>query len=130
MPGLLDYMNNADQLVRKPYKSEDDYFSFNPEVTGMATEDGRIITNPYSPLGKNEFNAVRRNEAARLWFRNNGTPKMQLSPEQSAYFKGTSYENASDADRSATVLARILSGDPSVTSTPEQQKIIKYLLDR
>jgi hypothetical protein len=36
--------------MRKPYAGELDYFKNNPSVAGMATEDNKVILNPYSRL--------------------------------------------------------------------------------
>ena len=55
-------------LVREPYASELDYFKKNPSVSGMATEDNKVILNPYSNLKPEEYKAVVINETARLNF--------------------------------------------------------------
>lgn len=109
--------------VRKPYLSEDTYFSGNRHVAGMAAEDGRIVLNPYSALNIDERNAVARNEAARLYMRErNITPLFDVRPDQAAFFKGSAYENNPAAMRQ-TILARRISGDPSAGAPTEEQAL-------
>jgi hypothetical protein len=104
------------------FGGESEFFRANPTVTGMAAEDGQIILNPYSTLQPQEREAVARNEAIRLHMRDrNIVPQIDVTPEQEAFFRGTAYETA-DAEKRQTIIARILSGDPSVKSTPEQQR--------
>ena len=105
---------------RRPYDGELAYFRSNPHVAGMAAEDGRIVMNPFSRLSPEEANAVRMNEAARVRMRGN-EPGFDLTPEQSRYLDSTEYKGASDADRRATIAARILSGDPSAGQPTRQQ---------
>ena len=124
--GLLSQINGVSE--REPYQSELDYFKSNPTVSGMATEDGRVIINPYSNLNDAERNAVRQNESARVLMRQRGEPSFSLTPEQSAQFEGTPYASASDTDRAATIAARLFSGDPSgKTPTPEQSAYVQQL---
>jgi len=109
------------------YDSEDQYFKKNKHVSGMATEDGQIIFNPYSE-GVN-YDAVGYNEAARLWLKeNNVVPKFNLTPEQKATFRGTEYENDEIALKQS-ILSRIISGDPSAGNiTPMQKQWSDWLL--
>jgi len=108
------------------FPGEDDYFRRNPNVTGMAAEDDRIILNPYSRLSDTERRAVMMNEAARVHMRRNfDAPQFSLTDEQRTRFKDYS---ADENDVRATVAARILSGDPSAgTSTPEQTEYVARL---
>jgi hypothetical protein len=102
------------------YGGEDQYFRKNPHVAGMAAEDGRIIFNPYSK-GVN-YDAVGRNEAARLWLRENKVePKFNLTDEQKAAFRGTEYER-DEAALKHSIMARIISGDPSAGNVTPMQK--------
>ena len=120
----------ADSLMRKPYQSELDYFRANPNVGGMATEDSRVILNPYSNLSPDEQAAVAENEAARVYMKSNteNAPTFELTPEQSEYLGTTTYVDADESDRRATIAARILSGDPSAgTATPEQSEYVNRL---
>jgi len=117
------------QQPRALFKSEDDYFKNNPTVTGMATEDGNIIINPYSSLTDAEKRAVMVNESARLYMRKMGTPNVSLTREQESNLAGTSYATGSLQDQRATILARLLSGDPSGgVPTMEQQEALKRMM--
>jgi hypothetical protein len=115
--------------IRDPYKSELNFFKGRPEVAGMATEDNKIILNPYSKLSKQEQQAVANNEAIRLFMKvAKVSPEFELTPEQTKVFKGTEYEQNPVAARQ-TLLARILSGDPSAKDvTEEQQKAAQDFL--
>jgi len=116
------------QKPRALYKSEDKFFRNNPTVTGMASEDGNIIINPYSSLTDEEKNAVMINESARLHMRKMGTPNVSLTKEQENNLAGTSYSTGSLEDQRATILGRILSGDPSGgTPTMEQLEALKSM---
>lgn len=110
--------------VRSPYQSELLYFHANPHVGGMAAEDGRIILNPISTLKPDEQMAVARNEAARLYMRENKlVPNFDITPEQKAAFATTEYGSAQNEPHlKSTIAARILTGDPSVGSATQQQK--------
>ena len=112
--------------VRSPYQSENAYFRKNPTVSGMATKDSKIIFNPYAK-GVN-FNAVGINEGARLWMRENKVnPTFPLTDEQVKLFKDTPYAKDESAMRH-TILARIISGDPSVGEiSPAQRRWAEWL---
>jgi hypothetical protein len=117
-------------LMRKPEDSELEYFKNNPNVTGMATEDNRVILNPYSKLTDKEKEAVALNEAARIKMRTDKSlaPNFELTPSQAEFLNSNTYKQASDADRKATIAARILSGDPSAgTPTEEQTQFVNKL---
>jgi hypothetical protein len=111
--------------VRDPYPSESDFFFANPHVAGMASEDDRITLNPYSKLSRSEMDSVARNEAIRLFMRkSNYAPDFELTSEQMNTFKGMGADYAKPENKMAarhTVLARILSGDPSVGKPSEAQ---------
>ena len=94
----------------------------------MATDDGKIIFNPYSE-GVNR-DAVGRNEAIRLWLRKNDIDlKFKVTPSQRERFKGTPYEGNDKALR-RTILSRIASGDPSAGDvTGEQKKLARFVLE-
>lgn len=109
--------------TRIPQKTELQYFKKNPTVSGMATEDGRIILNPYSELSSTQRNSVAQNEAIRLYLRENKiNPTFQITPEQHRIFANTPYVNDELALKH-TILGRILSNDPSVGSITEDQKL-------
>jgi len=84
----------------------------------MATEDGRIILNPYSKLSPQEFQSVKMNEYYRLMMRNKQFAPPTVTPDQQNKFSGY----GSPEDIKATVMARILSGDPSSGEASFEQK--------
>ena len=116
---------------RDPYKSELSFFKDRPEVSGMATEDNKIILNPYSKLSKAEQQAVAQNEALRLFMKvTKVSPDFELTKEQTDFFKNTEYEKNPVAAKQ-TIIARILSGDPSAqNTTPEQLKAAQELMEQ
>jgi len=108
------------------FPGEEAYFRSNPHVSGMAAETGDIILNPHSAPGVNR-EAVARNEAMRLWMRENKVvPDFEITPQQRSAFAGTAYAN-DDAALKQTIAARIYSGDPSAQATPEQQAYVQRL---
>lgn len=108
--------------IRAPFDSELDFFKKNPNVTGMAAEDGRIILNPFSDLDPAAQNVVATNEAARLLMRENKIkPDFDVTEEQRSKFKGTAYEEDEEALKE-TILARAISGDPSAGKLTARQK--------
>jgi hypothetical protein len=144
MNGLLDSTNTDGGLLqtkkppiigsvygiyeREPFNTELEFFRKNIDIGGMATEDGMIITNPFSNLSKEELDAVKLNEASRV-FMKNLKPTFALTKEQKNFLlENKSYKNASLDDQRATIAARILSGDPSVGSpTTEQFQFVEKL---
>lgn len=110
--------------VRNPYKSEDVWFALNPKVTGMASEDGRIVLNPYSGLSDENKAAVAKNEAIRLFMRqNNVDPQFKVTPEQMKSFAGTEYgKKGNEGFMRQTLVSRILTGDPSAGNATEEQR--------
>lgn len=114
--------------IRKPYDTELSYFKNNPTVAGMATEDNKIILNPYSKNTSKEQQAVAKNEAVRLFMNlQNIVPSFDLTEEQQKFFKGSAYEKDSIAAKQ-TIISRILSGDPSAKNvTDEQMKAAKEI---
>lgn len=123
--GLLD-LNPIDSLVekygvRKPYQSELDFFKKRPEVAGMATEDFRIILNPFSKNTKEEQNAVVQNEALRLFMReNNIIPDFALTKKQKSMFENTEYGKDEQALKQS-IVSRYLTGDSSVGDINQEQ---------
>ena len=117
-------------LLRNPFPSEMEFFAENPHVGGMATEDERVIINPYSKLTPEEKNLVMQNELARVIMKRTTVPEFEITPEQQQTFaqinQGKSY--GSPEDIRATILGRIVSGDPTAGNvTAEQQKYANYL---
>lgn len=110
--------------MRKPYESELDYFKKNPNVAGMAAEDNKVILNPFSMRKPEEFQSVAINESARILMRQKKyTPKFELTPQQKAFLDTTTYRNAPEEERKATIAARILSGDPSA-GIPSNEQVL------
>ena len=118
---------------REPYESELNFFKQRPEVAGMATEDNAIILNPFSKLSDQEKQSVAKNEAIRLWLKkNNVQPQFNLTPEQFKFFRNTEYGQSKDATPlRQTIIARILTGDPSVGKvTPMQKQWANWVMSR
>jgi hypothetical protein len=112
---------------RVPYEGEDKFFKSRPEVAGMAAEDDKIVMNPYSNLNKQQQDAVRRNEAYRIYMRQNKiAPEFDVSEDQAKFFENTEYAGNPEAMRQ-TIAARILTGDRSVTPTDKQIQWAKAL---
>jgi hypothetical protein len=117
--------------VRQPYKSEDAFFALNTKVAGMAAEDGRIVLNPYSGLKYEEQLGVAKNEAIRLFMRDNKIdPQFKVTPEQMKAFQGTAYGTNEPALRQ-TLVSRILTNDPSAGNvTDEQRKAAQSIMQQ
>lgn len=115
--------------MRKPYAGELDYFKKNPSVAGMATEDNKVILNPYSNLKPEQYQSVANNEAARILMRKSEfKPDFELTPQQKAFLDTTTYRNATEEERKATIAARLLSDDPSAgIPTAQQDVFVKTL---
>jgi hypothetical protein len=118
------------ELFRSPEEGELEYFKSNPTVSGMATEDNKVILNPYSNLSKAEKDAVALNEYGRIIMRTNPNfaPNFKLTDEQTKFLGSNTYKDAPEQDRLATIAARLLSGDPSAgTPTIDQLKFVNSL---
>lgn len=115
--------------TRKPYDTELEYFKKNPNVAGMATEDNKVILNPYSELDEDQYKSVALNEAARIVMRSpENMPNFDLTDEQKRFLDTTSYRTASETDRKSTIAARILSQDKSGgIATSEQSMFVSNL---
>jgi hypothetical protein len=103
----------GDKYRGKLYPGEDAYYRENSHVAGMAADDGMVTINPYSQISDQERQSVYENEAARLFMREKGTPGVDLTELQDGFLNTNTYRNASKDDRIATILARLISGDPS-----------------
>lgn len=111
---------------RQPYVSELGYFASAPHVGGMMTSDNQVILNPYSRSNKD---AVYLNELARLYQKQN-PHNTTLTPEQIQYLDKTEYKHANNQERSATIMSRLLSGDPSAQKPSfEQYNYLQHLRD-
>jgi hypothetical protein len=115
--------------MRKPYASELKYFKKNTNVAGMATEDNRVILNPYSNLNPDQYQSVAVNEASRIMMRQpEFKPDFELTNQQKNFLDTTTYRNATEDERRATIAARILSGDSSAgVATSEQNMFVDRL---
>lgn len=115
-----------DQLLREPYQSEDSYFRQSPHVGGMATEDGRVVLNPHSPLNAQERQAVGANEVARLSMRNMPTPPPPITPTQQSFLNtvdnGNPYAGGDPTSQWQTIIGRLLSDDPSAGDVTQEQR--------
>lgn len=118
-------MDNPYPLLRDPYPSELKYFRDNHNVAGMATEDERVIFNPYSKVHPTSSGAIYKNEAARIFMRNSkNRPKFKLTDEQIKKFK----DYGNEQDIRETIIGRLISGDSSSgLATPEQIAYTKWL---
>ena len=125
--GDLSLLPQAKRLQREPFPSETQFFRQNPNVSGMATEDGRIILSPISTLSEDEQSSVLINEAARLKMRELGLrPNFTLTEKQKQAFQFY----GSPQDVRETIVARIISGDPSALDVTDEQKAFAESLRR
>ena len=109
-------------IQRQPTLSEIAYFSANPNVAGMMTEDQRVTLPPDTRFGRE---SVLLNEKLRLLLQNYA-PKSKLSDLQRDMFSGSAYANdPTNAMRS--ILARIGSRDQSANATFEQDSEYRRL---
>ena len=123
---------NPYDLLREPFQSELDYFDKNRNVAGMAAEDNKIILNPYSSLNEQQKDSVIKNEATRILIRTGQVekPSFDLTEEQNKYLDNSTYKNASEDDRKATIAARLFTGDTSgQNATEDQMNYISKLSD-
>jgi len=111
--------------IREPFKGELDYFRKNPSVAGMATEDNKVIINPFTALNEQQKQAVALNEAARVWMRTKKeyAPDFALTKQQEQFLDTTTYRSASKSERMATVAARLLSNDTSAGAPTAEQSL-------
>lgn len=111
---------------RSPYEGEVNYFKENPNVAGMATEDEKVIINPFRQFQAGERESVIQNEIARVLMRSGmiARPMFEITPEQKAKFATYGTEQ----DVKETIAARLLSGDPSAgNSTAAQLDFVNKL---
>ena len=123
---------NPYDLLREPFQGELDYFDKNRNVTGMAAEDNKIILNPYSSLNEQQKDSVIKNEATRILIRTGQVekPSFDLTEEQNKYLDNSTYKNAGEDDRKATIAARLFTGDTSgQNATEDQMNYISKLSD-
>lgn len=116
----MNYEKKKNHNERLPYESELKYFKQNPHVSGMATEDEKVIINPYSNLTDEQKQSVYQNESTRLHLRKKtNKPEFEITDKQKQFFKNYS-DNPKDVRD--TIIARIISGDESAGDVTEEQK--------
>lgn len=114
--------------IRYPQAGELATFKRMPDVTGMATEDGRITLNPNYQLNEKQRGLVAKNEAIRLFLMENEKAKylnFPITDKQKSFFKDSPYgKPGKELNLRHTLIARILTGDDSAQDyTPEQKKV-------
>ena len=110
--------------IREPYDSELQYFKQNPNIGGMATEDNRVILNPFSRLNEQQKNTVALNEAIRLFLKEKKyNYDFDVTSEQIDIFRNTPYGNPENINSlKETILGRIITQDPSIGVPTEEQR--------
>lgn len=114
----------SNPLMREPFDSERDFFSKNKGVGGMASQDNRVVLNPFSKLNPEEMRSIVQNETYRVNVRTGKMPRFKgsLTPEQMSFLNNTEYySGASEEDRIDTIMARLISGDPSAGQPSSEQ---------
>jgi hypothetical protein len=119
MPG--GELSSGFGMLRSPSASEQKFFKMNPHVAGYASEDNRVVLNPFRNFAPQELDSVIKNERIRLLIRKRVVPKpiFTLTDQQREKFR--SYSNNQD-DILATIVARAASGDPSVGDISHDQR--------
>lgn len=117
------------ELERNAVTEELKFFQDNPMVGGMADFDsGTVVINPFRQWKPEERNSILTNESMRLFMRhNNVKPAFKLTEEQTNLFRNNRTNNGSDyidnpSELQETIIARILSGDPS-SGEPTQEQL-------
>lgn len=133
MPSLMDYYtstfnpNAYGYQIRDPYPSELLYYMNNRNVAGQFgggsgnLGDKTITLNPYSQLTNSQKDWVAKNEAARMWMLENEYAAPEATAAQKRSMQGTLYGNNQKALNN-TMLARVMSGDPSAIEPSFLQK--------
>ncbi|QGH73437.1 MAG: hypothetical protein [Podoviridae sp. cty5g4] len=113
--------NEYKSYLREPYQSENKFFQKRPEVAGMATEDKKVILNPYNNFNEQQRDAVNKLEYYRLKMYEKGlNPNFGLTDTQKRFLENTEYKN-DPVSAKQSIISRILVGDPSAQDiTPEQ----------
>ena len=109
--------------VRQPFASENEFFRNNKNVGGYAAEDGKVVVNPYTALNGKERNAIKANETIRQALRSmpeDKRPSFDLTKEQQNSL-GVYSDNLRDVQD--TILARILTGDPSAGKISPYERV-------
>ena len=111
---------SAMPLLREPFTGELEYFKKNPNVAGMATEDDKVIFNPFSNMHPKQSESIYKNEASRVFMRKGQyRPRFELTKEQLEAFKDYSTDVQ---DIRETIAARALAGDQSTGELTKDQE--------
>jgi hypothetical protein len=106
---------------RQPYPGEAEFLRNNPDVTGMGTEDRKVVLNNASSLTPGGSVITKRNEQIRNLIEDRGIkPSFPVTAEQTRKASG-----AYKTDRGLlrkTILGRILAGDDSMGPYTERQR--------
>lgn len=130
--------------LRKPTLSEQSYLLRNPKVAGMATEDSKVVFNPYfqaiaNPAQKQSLYAI---ESARNAMKTDDTWKqVQVTDEQKGFLTSlygqqfapsTNYYADNPDLAKQTVLSRIVGGDTmgNASYTNEQKALASKLVSK
>ena len=107
---------------RQPYESESQWFADNPDVSGMASEDGAVVLNPHLNMSPGGAVRTKRNESVRLLMDDVGySAKSGLTDDQKALSSGMGAYGSDEDALKKTILARILADDESLGPyTPDQ----------
>ena len=118
--------------TRAPTKSELEFFKSKPYVPAYAADDNKVVLNPFAPRKKAEFQATALNEAARILMRTKPQyqPKFELTDQQKRMLDSTEYRNAPEADRKATIAARLMTNDSSAGIATSEQTLASEELKR
>ena len=106
---------------RQPFPSEIEFFN-RTKIPGYAADDNRIVMNPMDLPGVDK-EAVKKNEALRIYIRQEQPELPDLTAEQKEYIRSNpSYSGADEYSQRATILGRLASGDPTGGTPSEAQK--------
>ncbi len=107
---------------REPTQSELEFFRKNPNVSGYAASDNKVVLNPFAT--GTVKSKVFQNEATRLFLRGKDVPLFKLTPDQQERFATYGSEDPKGQQRNIreTILARILSEDRSAGETTKEQR--------
>ena len=116
--------------IRDPYPGEDEFFKKNTHVTGMAADDNKITINPHSNIPEKSKALVAKNEALRLYMReHNIDPQFEVTEQQTKFFKehGGAYgQPGNEKHLRATLVSRIVTGDPSAQDVTDEQRRVAH----
>ncbi len=107
--------------IRKPSKSELNWFESNKKITAYASDDNYIVLNPHSNLNHDSMISVTVNEGFRILIRLlNIEIKFPVCETTAKKFTNTAYNNNLQA-LSESIVARGIARDPSAGKLNEYQ---------